>query len=262
MRDDAIALEEKRLNKVSTIDDYQQFHERHRIFPAIFENRSHKKILDTSAGVGVVGRRIKNGYEAELLCNDICPKCLKTMQDAGLATVSFDIDNQEKPFPFEDKSFDAVISLATIEHVLQTDHYMNELFRILKDDGYLYISAPNYNGLAYLIPLLLSGKTFHDPLTEPDRYEFYAHVRYFTYRSLLEYVSVFGFSPDSVYLALPENSTRFRKLRDRSKLKAFFFKQAMHTVYRISPRWASEPVLCFRKDPHKTLKRKLRKIIL
>lgn len=248
MRADAIYLEEQRLQEIDTISDYQQFHERHRIFPAIFEDRSHKKILDTSAGVGVLGKRIMANYDAELLCNDICPKCLDTMGKTGLSTVSFDIDNADKPFPFENKSFDAVISLATIEHVIHIDQYMKEIRRILNDDGYLYISAPNYNGLAYLLPLLLTGKTFHCPLTEPDRYEFYAHVRYFTFRSLLEYVSTFGFRAETVYLALPESSTRFRQLKEKSKMKAHMFRQGMKLLYGISPRWASEPVICFRKS--------------
>lgn len=262
MRDDAIGLEEKRLKDVSKIDDYQQFHERHRIFPHIFEDRKHKKILDTSAGVGVVGNRIRQSYDADLLCNDISPKCLETMQKSGLSTVSFDIDNKESPFPFEDNYFDAVISLATIEHVIQTDHYMEEIHRIIQDGGYLYISAPNYNGLAYLLPLVLTGKTFHDPLTEPDRYEFFAHVRYFTYRSLLEYVSTFGFSLDSVYLALPQSSSRYKKMMERSKLKAMLFRQAMRILYGVSTRFASEPVLCFRKERTPMNKGKLRKVIL
>ncbi|MEN8134273.1 MAG: methyltransferase domain-containing protein [Thermodesulfobacteriota bacterium] len=247
MRTDAIALEEKRLEEVSTVDDYQAFHERHRIFPEIFENRNHNNILDTSAGVGVLGNRIKQAYDAELLCNDICPKCLKTMEKSGLSTLSFDIDDKDKPFPLEDKSFDAVISLATIEHVIQIDNYMEQIHRILKDDGYLYISAPNYNGLAYLIPMLLTGKTFHDPLSEPDRYEFYAHVRYFTHRTLLDYVTTFGFSPEAVYLALPQDSSRYKKLKGKSKVKAAMFRHSMRLLYSVSPRWASEPVICFKK---------------
>ena len=248
MRDDAVALEEKRLENVTKVDDYHAYHERHRIFPEIFEKRNHKKILDTSAGVGVLGNRIKKFYDSDLLCNDVCPKCLKTMEDSGLSTISFDIDDKDKPFPFDDKSFDAVISLATIEHVIQIDSYMMQIHRVLKDDGWLYISAPNYNGLAYLLPLLLTGKTFHDPLNEAERYEFYAHVRYFTYRTLAEYVSTFGFSHESVYLALPQSSSRFKKLKDKSKVKSIFFRQAMKLLYNISPRWASEPVLCLKKS--------------
>ena len=46
MREDSIQLEEKRLEDVQDIDDYNMIHERHRVFPQLFENRDHKRIID------------------------------------------------------------------------------------------------------------------------------------------------------------------------------------------------------------------------
>ena len=248
MRNEAIQLEELRLQDINDLSDYQAHHERHRIFPAVFEDRQQSKILDIAAGVGVVGKRIKDHYPAELLCNDICPKCLQTLGKSGLNTVSFDIDDKEKAFPFQDGHFDAVIALATIEHLINIDHFVGEIHRILREGGYLYISAPNYAGLSYLLPFLMSGKTFHDPLSEPSRYEFYAHVRYFTYQTLLEYVGSHNFTPDTVYLPLPESSSRYLSLRQESLLKATLYRTAMKFIYRLSPRWNAEPVICFQKS--------------
>lgn len=261
MRNEAIELEELRLQDINDLSDYQAHHERHRIFPAVFENREQSKILDVAAGVGVVGKRIVDQYPAEMLCNDICPKCLQTLEKSGLKTVSFDIDDKEKAFPFADGHFDAVIALATIEHLINIDHFVEEISRILRDGGYLYISAPNYAGLTYLLPFLLSGKTFHDPLSDPSRYEFYAHVRYFTYRTLLEYISSYDFTPDTVYLPLPESSSRYVSLRQKSLLKATLFRSAMNVVYRLSPRWSAEPVICFQKSG-KGRKGTIRKVIM
>lgn len=261
MRNEAIQLEEERLQQVNELSDYQAHHERHRIFPAVFEDRPQARIIDVAAGVGVVGKRIKDRYPVELLCNDICPKCLTTLEKSGLNTVSFDIDDKEERFPFQDGHFDAVIALATIEHLINIDHFVSEIFRVLRDGGYLYISAPNYAGLTYLLPFLTSGKTFHDPLTQPSRYEFYAHIRYFTYQTLLEYVSSHGFTPDTVYLPLPESSSRYLSMRQKSMLKAMVFRNAMEIMYRLSPRWAAEPVICFQKL--KTgRKGKIRKVIM
>ena len=149
MRKDTIQLEETRLQGINDIKDYPSFHERHRIFPAVFENREHKRILDIAAGVGIVGNRIQDHYKAELVCNDTSPTCLKTMRKLGITTTSFDIDDEKKDFPFPDDHFDAIIALATIEHLIHIDHFIQEIQRKLSDDGYLYISAPNYSGILY-----------------------------------------------------------------------------------------------------------------
>jgi SAM-dependent methyltransferase len=248
MRKDATHVEETRLHGVEKIEDYPSFHERHRIFPEIFDGRNHKRILDVAAGVGCAARRIHDNYSAELICNDITPTALRVLEQQGLNTVSFDIDDDATIFPFADGYFDAVVSLATIEHVIFLDHHLKEIRRILAKDGYLYISTPNYASLAHLPRYLLKGESFHDPLKESSRYEFYAHVRYFTFKTLLQFVSSFGFSPLEVYLPLPESSSYFRSMQAKSPLKAWAFRSFMWSLYRFgSPRWASEPVICFQK---------------
>ncbi len=259
----AVRLEETRLQGIKNIEDYPDFHERHRVIPAIFENRQHKRILDVAAGVGAAACRIKENYPAELLCNDITPTCLAMLKKQGIPTISFDLDG-EQSYPFPDGHFDAVLSLSTIEHLLHVDHFVQEAYRILSDDGYLYLTSPNYAALPYIPRYLMGGRTFHDPLSESarTRYEFYAHVRYFTYRTLLEFVTSFGFIPDTVYLAAPGGSTRYRALLASSKVKALSFRYAATLMYRLlSPRWASEPILCFRKTNNKT-DRKFRKVVL
>ncbi len=263
MRKDAIIIEEGRLKGIKSIEDYPWFKERHRVFPSIFEARNHKKIIDLSAGVGCAARRIKEHYEAEIICNDITPTCLDILKQLGLPTVSFNIDDPDSPFPFEDEVFDAAISLATIEHLLYPDHFLKETWRILKPGGYLYICAPNYAAPEYIIRPLIFGRSFHEPLgPDEEKYEFYAHVRYYTYKTLRDYVASFGFNLDTVYIAKPGGSSRFKELYARSRLKAMLYKNIMTLRHRLFPaRWASEPILCFRKGPV-DLKGKIRKVVL
>lgn len=259
----AIGLEEERLKHISDIEDFDMFHERHRIFPAIFETRNHKKIIDVSAGIGAAANRVNKYYKADLLCNELAPKCLESLNKLGLKTTSFDLDDTSKPYPLKDGEFDAVISLATIEHLYNIDNFFHEARRILKDDGYIYISVPNYNGLSYLIPLIFKGKNFHEPLNPKDSYEFYAHLRYFTHLSLIKYISSFGFTAEAVYLGKPEMGTRYLKFKSRHKIGAAIYKALMLTMYSVlSPRWASEPVICFKKRNDSKLVLNPRKKIL
>jgi len=260
MARNAIALEEERLSSVEALEDYDMVHERHRIFPEVFADRAHRRVIDLSAGVGVVAQRIVNGYPCELVCNDISPKCLRILKDMGLDTMSFDLDTA-KGFPLKDESFDAVVSLATIEHLTDTERFLKEINRILRDGGYLYLSAPNYNGLLYLLRVIFTGRTFHDPLNPREKYEFFGHLRYFTYRTLAEFVSQFGFSLEAVYVALPRESTKYTRLRNRSRIMALVVRFLMGAMYRLaSARWASEPVLCFRKSSEGP--RRPRKVVL
>src|SRR5512139_3161056 len=89
MRKDSVPLEEERLKGIELVEDYPSFHERHRIFPALFENRRHKRILDVAAGAGCAAQRIQQNYPAELVCNDASPTAIKILQNMGLNTLSF-----------------------------------------------------------------------------------------------------------------------------------------------------------------------------
>jgi len=261
MRKDAIQLEESRLTDGESLE-MPRLHERHRAFPAAFENRQHCRILDLAAGVGYVARNIRDGYAAgQMFCNDISPSALTSLKALGLPVVSYTLDHDWGGFPFKDGSFDALIALATIEHIIHVDDFVREIHRILDDQGCFYVSAPNYASLLYLSEIVLTGRTFHNPLHPDTRYEFYAHVRYFTYRTMLEYLSSFGFVPEAVYLPLPQASTTYQAIRAKSPFKAAIFRQVMNFFYHLSPRWSSEPVICLRKSANKD-NRPFRKVIL
>lgn len=245
MRADAQSLEAERMEG-KALDSYPWLHERHRVFPDVFENRKHDKIIDLSAGIGVVASRIAERYPCELTCNEVDETCLAQLRELPVRIVSFDLDELH-PFPFSDGAYDAVVSLATLEHLIQIDHFAQEVHRVLAPRGRLYLSVPNYASLYWMLPLL-RGRTFHNPFKERERYEFYAHIRYFTYHTLVDYMKHFGFNVDTVYLPLPKGSTRFQQIEKRSKVGAFVVRSCFHLLYLTSPRWHQEPVICFTKE--------------
>ncbi|MCF6361298.1 MAG: class I SAM-dependent methyltransferase [Cyclobacteriaceae bacterium] len=58
------------------------------------------------------------------------------------------------PLPFEDNSFDTIISFQVIEHIKDDSTYLEEINRILKPGGKAYISTPN-------IKMTLSRNPWH-----------------------------------------------------------------------------------------------------
>lgn len=245
MRTDSKKLEDSRMMGLS-LENYPILHERHRIFPEVFEKRDHKQVLDISAGIGVVARRIIETYPCEMHCNEVDETCLTQLKKLNVHITSHDLDTGN-PLPLETSRYDAIICLATLEHLLNIDAFVADLKRILRDDGRVYLSVPNYASLYWLIPIL-KGRTFHDPFGEQSRYEFYAHIRYFTYRTLLDYMKHFGFVPDTVYLPIPKGSNHFMRIRERSKIIGWLIQRFFSALYKLSPRWHQEPVICFAKE--------------
>lgn len=55
----------------------------------------------------------------------------------------FQSDLSKGHFLFQDSSFDVVSALEIIEHIIDTDRFLDEIHRVLSRDGLLVISTPN-----------------------------------------------------------------------------------------------------------------------
>lgn len=51
--------------------------------------------------------------------------------------------------PFPDNHFDVVISTEAIEHVHGVAAFLKEAYRVLKPNGYLFVTTPNLTGLTF-----------------------------------------------------------------------------------------------------------------
>ncbi|MBU0490770.1 MAG: class I SAM-dependent methyltransferase [Chloroflexi bacterium] len=74
--------------------------------------------------------------------------------------------------PFQPEEFDLVTLWATLEHVVETEAFIRESWRVLKKQGLLCISVPNRNGLS----MRILGPKYHMVGLE--------HLNYFTPRGL------------------------------------------------------------------------------
>ena len=59
------------------------------------------------------------------------------------------------PFPFEDETFDTIVSFQVIEHVRKDEEFVKEIFRVLKKGGTALLTTPN-------IKMTLSRNPWHE----------------------------------------------------------------------------------------------------
>jgi SAM-dependent methyltransferase len=92
-----------------------------------------------------------------------------------------DVDFESEALPIPDDSVDVLFSLAVVEHIINIDHFMSECFRVLKPNGIIYLSTPNFR---------YAFRGFYNDPT---------HVRPFTDISLYKTVEYYGFKSVEVF---------------------------------------------------------------
>lgn len=147
------------------------------------------KILDIAGSTGAVAAQLqKRGYITFL--SDIEKDALKVAKerDPGLRCVQMDASQE---FPFDDNSFHAIFAGEIIEHIFDSQLFVRECARCLKNNGVLVITTPNLATIQDRIRFLF-GKSPRqiNPLHE----YLYLHIRPFTVSKLKELCKKNGFT--------------------------------------------------------------------
>ena len=85
------------------------------------------------------------------------------------------------PYPFSDGEFDKIECYDVIEHVDNIPKVMQECFRILKDDGLMYITTPHYSAAnSYIDPTHKFHLSFFsfDCFSDEHKYSYYSGARF------------------------------------------------------------------------------------
>ena len=114
--------------------------------------RAGKKILDVGCFDGTLAAQFLPDWTPYGLEGDI--KACETANEKGVQAKLHDL---EKPFPFDKDTFDGVIAAEVIEHVYDTDFFLQEIKRVLKHDGILVMSIPNIACLTNRIAMLFGN---------------------------------------------------------------------------------------------------------
>lgn len=113
----------------------------------IYKYRKGGRFLDVGAGLGAILMYVDRP-EFELFATELDADALSFIKDNFSQQVKCfqgELANAQYPDDF----FDYVACNHVIEHVLDPKLYMNEMFRILKSGGVLYLGTPNRKSNAY-----------------------------------------------------------------------------------------------------------------
>lgn len=118
--------------------------------------KSKSTLLDVSCGEGIFlrefSKRIKNSRVFGL---DISDEALVKAKGNAIASYLVNADGQY--MPFADKKFDYVACLGSMEHYLDPEKGMRELYRVGKDDAYFCIVLPNSLSIDLFLHVLKTG---------------------------------------------------------------------------------------------------------
>ena len=110
----------------------------------LFQGRNESKVLDCGCGEGLVIQRINEVCPSapEFFGNDISRALLKQASSHLKGKRFYPVQCPAENLPFPDEQFDIVLSSHSIEHMHDPRLAMNEMVRVLRTKGILFLIAP------------------------------------------------------------------------------------------------------------------------
>lgn len=172
------------------------------------------RILDLGTGTGYLAFPFAERYkQTEIVGLDIVKNTLEKNRGKtelkGLSNLDF-VDYEGMNFPFEDISFDMVITRYALHHFPDTKNTFREINRVLKKDGVFFVSdpAPNDNDTEHFVDEYMQMK-------KDGHIKFYTKDEWKEIAETLELKFIDGFETTIRFPRKKETSLEFDDIIDR-----------------------------------------------
>lgn len=126
---------------------------------SLLEKNTKADVLDIGCGDGKFTMQFKNkiGCGSIIGIEGDTERIIAAKRIGVSKVVNTDL---EKKWPFSNESFDVMISNQVIEHIVDTDNFISEIYRLLRPGGYCVISTENLASWHNILALLLGYQDF------------------------------------------------------------------------------------------------------
>ncbi len=141
--------------------------------------KSANILLDIGCGDGTFAARAKDKYQ-RVIGLDLSRTALRMVGRQEIFSLQTNINRGY--LPLKNKSVDVVSCLDVVEHVFDPYYLLNEIFRVLTDQGEVILTPPNTRFIEHISAIVFKGIA---PKTSMDMEQYDGgHLHYFTFKDI------------------------------------------------------------------------------
>lgn len=174
-------------------------------FLSLLENNPSALLIDLGCGNGEFTMKCNERIGTTNIWGvDIDEEIANEARRRGIRIITADLS---EILPLEDNFFDVVLSNQVLEHLINSDLFVKEIYRILKPDGYAIVSTENLSSWHNIFALTFGYRPFSldysfrikigNPLSPHNGEEVTdkasIHTKVFPYQALKELFEIYGF---------------------------------------------------------------------
>jgi 2-polyprenyl-3-methyl-5-hydroxy-6-metoxy-1,4-benzoquinol methylase len=154
-------------------------------------------VLDVGISSGQLAILVRRLFDYEVSGVDIDDRWNARLSSEGIGLKTCDFSKD--PIPYDAESFDVILFCETLEHLAVSPYrVLDEVWRVMKEDGVLILSTPNMAALFKRLKLLV-GKNPLRPFQKDTRAN--DHIHEYTRSEITSVIADAKFKLDKLYLS-------------------------------------------------------------